>query len=465
MGLALVLTWVVSASPSAAQAEALAASASWEDLYLAFAAASPRAFAPRDRGRVGRALAQGCDALVAADAVMAFSLGEKAVAFDPQPAAIGCAAKAAIATDQRSAADELLRGGLRRHPRDATLAVALGALLVEERDGAGASAVLSKVPRSAKVFPEAQRLLRAATAMADEAARARGALAGGGPTGRVAPGPVGDEAPGDDAATPRPPGLGLPPSLGTSRSYESSVDEEGRRIRQNAFFRFRYFSARRDFGQRADYEGNVQDALEAARVVAARVMGVSRQSAVDVVLYSKAEFTLHHGPWAAAAVAGFYSQSAIRMNDSAEINERTRAVLVHEYVHSVIHELASFNDRGVPRWVHEGLAEHVEWQFEGRTRPEGRYDTFLRQLASQGRLPSLASMRDDPLIASANPGVLYAYASLAIGTFVARWGMPELISLIRDLGRGVVFEQAFSQRTGTSLEAFEESVAAAIRAR
>ncbi|MCU0697802.1 MAG: hypothetical protein MUC96_14850 [Myxococcaceae bacterium] len=468
--LGLALAGWLSAAPTAARADALAAKGEWEELYLAFAAAAPDGFSAKDQARVARALTKGCEALLPSDAVMAFSLGEKAVAFQSTPLAVVCTARAAIRTDQRSAAEEALRLGLKRHPKDGDVSLELGRLLVGERDGAGALTVLAQVPKTSKAFAEAQRLAREAEALAREDADARAVLAGGGRTPQAPPPRPSEERPAvpadeDEPAEDQPGARRPPPSLGTSRSYESGVDDEGRRIRFNAFFRFRYFSARRDFGQRADYEGQVQDALESSRLFAQRVMGVSRETPVDVILYSKAEFTLHHGPWAAAAIAGFYSQSAIRMNDSAEINERNRAVLVHEYVHAVIDELANFNDRGVPRWVHEGLAEYVEWQFEGRSRPEGRYDSYLRQLATQGRLPRLSSMRDDPLIASQDPGTLYAFAAIAIGTYIERWGMPDLLRLIRDIGRGVPFEKAFAQHTGTELSSFEESIADVIRAR
>ena len=52
-------------------------------------------------------------------------------------------------------------------------------------------------------------------------------------------------------------------------------------------------------------------------------------SPTDVILYSKSEFIMHHGAQAARSVAGFYSDNAIRMNDSAEINPHNQTVLVH----------------------------------------------------------------------------------------------------------------------------------------
>lgn len=456
------LLWLsLTAAPTAGAAEAFAKAGQWEELYLAFAAAQPGGYPAKEQRRIGLALARGCEALLPDDAVMAYSLGEKSVAFSSSPPAVVCTARAAIKTDQRSAAEEVLRGGLKKHARDPDVSVELARLMIEERDGVGAVRLLSTVPGKAKVYNEAQTLLVSARALAAEAESARAGLPG---RGRPATVEVVRGEPPDDAVAPDdepPPPSGRPPRpprLGESRSYESGVDEEGRRLRQNAYFRFRYFNAQRDFGQRAEYEGRVQAALEEARVAARDVMGVARESAVDVILYSKAEFTMHHGPWAAAAIAGFYSASAIRMNDSAEINPRNQATLVHEYVHAVVDELCRFDTRGLPKWANEGLAEYVEWQYTGRSRPEGRYHAYLKQLAAQKRLPSLAAMRDDPLIASGDPGLLYSYAALAIRSYVQRYGMPDLIRLLRDVGAGTPFERAFAQHTSSDLVRFEESL-------
>lgn len=114
--LAAALVLCVSAAPTAAQAEAFASRAQWEELYLAFAAAQPKAFKGKDGKRIAVALQRGCDALLDSDAVMAFSLGEKSVAFVSSPEAVVCTARAAIKTDQRTAADDTLRAGLKKHP-------------------------------------------------------------------------------------------------------------------------------------------------------------------------------------------------------------------------------------------------------------------------------------------------------------------------------------------------------------
>jgi hypothetical protein len=457
------LVVVLTGSPTAVSAEAFAKAAQWEELYLAVATVQPKGYGVKDQKRIATALFAGCEALLSSDAVMAFSLGERSVTFASTPSAVVCTARAAIKTDQRSAADAVLRVGLKRHGNDGAIAVELGRLMIEEKDGPGAVQILSMVQKTSRAFGEAQRLLVSAKALKEEAAAARARLSGrvrmaSEPVERSQPDAIATVTDEGDDEVPSGPRRAEPPKLGESRNYESSVDSEGRRTRHNAYFRFRYFNAHRDFGQRAEYEGRVQAALEESRLAARKVMGIARESAVDVILYSKAEFTMHHGPWAAAAIAGFYSGSAIRMNDSAEINSRTIETLVHEYVHAVVDELCQFDTRGLPKWLNEGLAEYVEWEFTGRSKPEGRFYAHLKQLAAQNRLPPLSTMREDPLVASSDPGLLYSYAAMAMRSYVQRYGMSDLVGLVRDVGRGVPFEKAFGLHTSSDLGRFEDSV-------
>ncbi len=453
----LLVALVLAAPPTASIAEQQAKAQQWDELYLGFGAVGPKGYSSKDQKRIGQALGRGCLALLDSDAVLASSLGEKSVAFFSEAPIVVCAARASLKGEERTAAEELLRAGLKRHPKDGPIAVELARLLIEEKDGKGAVAVLQKVPKRAPGYDDAQALLMTASAMAQEDAKAREALAGTGtssPPAKDASSPVAIEV---EVPRDGPPLPGArPPKFTESRSYESTTDDEGRRVRQNAYFRFRYFNAQRDFGQRADYEGRVQGALEEARITANRVLGVARETPTDVILYSKAEFTLHHGEAFAQTVAGFYSQSAIRMNDSAEINAHNQATLVHEYVHAVIDELTGFFDERLPIWVNEGLAEYTEWQYLGRTRPEGRYDSYLRQRAAGKSLPPLESKRS--LIATDDPGLAYAYSAIAVRAYVARYGMSDLISLIRDVGKGTPFEKAFTAHTSSDLQSFTDSL-------
>jgi hypothetical protein len=330
--LAALLSLTLTAAPTAAQAAAFARAKQWEELYLAFAAASPEGSAKGDRPKIAQALLAGCRALEVDDPVMAFSLGEKSVAFGPSADALFCTAMTAKRSDQRGAAEDAFKKGTSSFPKDARFPLELGRLYLEDGQPGEAIAQLAKVPPKAKESAEAKRLIA-------QIARESGTTVGGAKV-KVQEGGAISEASGGE--------LGR----ATSRSYESSVDGDGRRVRQNQYFRFYYFNQKRDFGQRAEYEGKVQGALEESRIKAQSLLGVAREKPVDVILYSREEFRLHHGPQASQAIAGFYAEDAIRMNDSAEINERNRSTLVHEYVHAVMDELGSFNQRSLPTWMH-----------------------------------------------------------------------------------------------------------------
>ena len=91
------------------------------------------------------------------------------------------------------------------------------------------------------------------------------------------------------------------------------------RTRTHGGFDIRYFNNERDFGQRADYEGRIAEALDDASGFTRRILGFARERPVEVILYTRDEFRAHMGERAARSVAGLYSMDAIRINDAAEL--------------------------------------------------------------------------------------------------------------------------------------------------
>ncbi|MGV3623220.1 MAG: tetratricopeptide repeat protein [Archangium sp.] len=438
-----LLALSLAAAPSAAQATALAKAKSWEELYLGFAAVSADGVSKGDRPKIADALLKGCLALEGEDPVMAYSLGEKSIELTPTADALMCTAMSAKRTDQRGAAEDALRKGLTAFGKDGRFGLELGRLYIEDGQPGEAAAVLARVPPKSKESTEAKRLL--AGVSRESSVPIEGATPRGTPVVEAPPMP-GRRQPTE-----------LPRS--TSNSYESITDESGHRIRQNQYFRFRYFNQARDFGQRADYEGRVQDALEESRVNVKRIFGVQREKPCDVILYSKAEFKLHHGERMAQAVAGFYSMDAIRMNDSAEISPRNRAVLVHEYVHAVMDELFNFNSDAAPVWIHEGTAEFIEWRYLGSDDPPRNELAVLRQMAHNQELPSLRRLDGGPLVGMRNPSVMYALSAMAVKALVARRGMSAYVEFLEDCGRGTPWSQGIENHFGTTVERLDEELA------
>ena len=452
----LTMLAVLAAAPApaapAAKAVQLAAAKQWEELYLAFATAQASAYPAADKPKLAKALAQGCEALVMEDPVMAFSLGEKSGEFASSADGLYCTGLSGMKADQRGAAEEAFRAGVSGYPKDFRFSLELARLFAAEGDVPGARVAVMRIPKKAPEFAAAQTLLRS-LAPHEEAGSAEGPRATASNADAEEPRQQGPKKVRDQFG-----GTGAPSSTG-SRSYESGVDEEGRRVRANQYFRFRYFNGQKDFGQRAEYEGSVQGALDTARQASERILGVARTTPTDVIMYSKAEFELHHGPQFAQSIAGFYANSAIRMNDTAEINPRNQSVLVHEYVHAVVDELSNWHPHpNVPIWLNEGLAEYTLWQYEGRDVPEGRLQTALKQQALQGRLPPLESMSQGALVNTANPWMAYAMAASAVKILVAKRGMRDVIELIRECGAGMPFAKAYSSRYGGTVEDFDAEV-------
>lgn len=454
----LLLLLALGAAPTAAEANKLATAKQWEELYLAFAAASPESASKNDRPKIAAALLKGCVALQGDDPVMANSLGEKSVAFNATAEAVFCTGLTAKRTDQRGAAEDAFRKGLSSFPKDGRFGLELGRLYLEDGQPAEAAKVLRAVPPKSKEAAEARQLLATTGGDRDDVTKT---VTTQNVTIRNGEMVVDDEGTRGGIRAP----TGATPRS-TSASYESVTDENGNRVRQNQYFRIRYFNQKRDFGARADYEGSVQHALEEARVSVRRLLGEARERPCDVILYSRDEFRLHHGAAASQAIAGFYSEDAIRMNDSAEMNAKNQAVLVHEYVHAVMDELVSFRHGALPVWMHEGTAELVEWRYQGGDGPPLGYKNRLAALAKNKSLPSLAQLRNGPLVGMSDPGLMYALSAMAVRELVNKGGgMSGLVRMMNDCGRGVPFEKALQEHYSLTLAQLDERVADTLAAK
>ena len=430
------------------KARELAQSGSWIDLYLAYSSGDPGAYKAPQRKELSALLVRGAKALEKEDGVMAFSLAERAADFDPSAEALLVLGRTARGADQRGSAEKAYRLGMKKYPKDGAFPLALGKLLWEEHDAAGASQALAKVPVKAKEAAEATVLLaevRAALAQEREAEQTARALDrrinGGGDSTRPAVAIVSEDAP------------------PTTLTYESSVGPGGMRTRANSRFVFRYFNNDRDFGQRAEYEGRVAGALDEAYMFTRRILGKAREAPCDVVMYTRDEFIAHHGAAMGRMVAGFYSDSAIRMNDAAEINGETKATLVHEYVHAAVDEFAGGNARNIPRWLNEGLATYVEWRYLGADKPPLHIARALEAAAKNHAVPSLEAMTQRALIEQTNPALAYGTAGVAVKLMLKRGGVDNLLGLIAEVGAGQPFEEVLLARYDRTLARLSEDVA------
>jgi tetratricopeptide (TPR) repeat protein len=168
---------------------------------------------------------------------------------------------------------------------------------------------------------------------------------------------------------------------------------------------------------------------------------------IPVVLYTEEQFRdITRSPsWAAAAYDGIIR---IPVRGALESPTELDRILTHEFAHALVHSLGP---RGIPTWLHEGVAaalesEDLSWATD-RVREAGALvpldslqTSFARLTGDQARLA-------------------YATSALIVRRLMDEVGGPAIASLLRDLGEGVEFETAFERHTRQSWRGLQSSLA------
>ncbi len=167
---------------------------------------------------------------------------------------------------------------------------------------------------------------------------------------------------------------------------------------------------------------------------------------IPVVLYSGEQFSdITRSPkWAGATFDGTIR---VPMRGAGEKGEDLDRVLAHEFSHALIRSLAT---RGLPTWLNEGLAsvfenEDMSWATSRMEKVE--QPPSLRELT-----PSFGRM------SGGQAQLAYAASAIAAKRLLDEAGGAAIASLLRDLGDGVEFEDAFLHRIQKSLADFEASL-------
>jgi thioredoxin-like negative regulator of GroEL len=176
------------------------------------------------------------------------------------------------------------------------------------------------------------------------------------------------------------------------------------------------------------------------------VLGAFPSRSIPVVLYSGEQFRdITRSPqWAAAAFDGTIR---VPMRGAGEKGEDLDRVLAHEFSHALIRSLAT---RGLPTWLNEGLASALE---------SDHFAWAPATLARASRVPSLTRLAGPfSKMSTAEAQVAYAASAVAARRLLEEAGGAAVANLLRDLGDGVPFEDAFVHRIQKSLTDFEASL-------
>jgi len=199
------------------------------------------------------------------------------------------------------------------------------------------------------------------------------------------------------------------------------------------------------------FEGDA-DAELAARALASieraadrigLVLSTYPSQPISVVLYTSEQFRdITRAPiWAGGAYDGTVR---VPMRGALANPQELDRVLAHEYTHALVHSLAP---RNVPAWLHEGLAAALE--------------TDLNQVngaADSEPLPAgaLAALQTSfGRFTGEQAKLAYETSARAARQLLDEAGGFAVANLLRDLGQGVDFNEAFLHRIQRPFASFE----------
>lgn len=187
--------------------------------------------------------------------------------------------------------------------------------------------------------------------------------------------------------------------------------------------------------------------LEAAYWRVATALAVYPENVITVVLYTQQQFRdITRSPqWAGGAYDG---RIRVPVRGTAADSRELERVLVHELTHAFVQSVAP---RGVPRWLHEGLAVMFE--------PDGASWSDTQLADTSMRLPLTRLGDSFARMSTAEARVAYAQSAGIVHAMFDRGGPGAIGALLGDIARGESFAAAFERHFLTPTDAFFESLA------
>lgn len=186
--------------------------------------------------------------------------------------------------------------------------------------------------------------------------------------------------------------------------------------------------------------------LEAAYWRVSTALSAYPERMVTVVLYTEEQFRdITRSPqWAAAAYDG---RIRIPARDATRDPRELERVLVHEFTHALVQSLAP---RGVPLWLHEGLAVMFE--------PDGAAWTETQMSHATERLPLRRLADSFATLSGPEARMAYAQSAAMVRALFDGGGAAAVGAVLQDIARGDTFAAAFERRLFMAYDTFIASL-------
>ncbi len=237
--------------------------------------------------------------------------------------------------------------------------------------------------------------------------------------------------------------LVLRPHDGSLRQRVERVQREARiqggyRSRDSQHFTVIYEGERRE-----DVGRELLKILERAYADVGYELGAYPPTDIQAIFYSDADFTGATGlsPRAGGLYHRLDGKIRVALRGVAPGDPVLGSVLYHEYTHALIYAIT--RGKTPPRWMDEGLAVHME---------RGRAAEFKREATRQARDGTVPPLDASP----------YIHGSVAVEYLIDRHGMTSIQQLLRQLGEGLPFSQAFQEMFRMDLATFQQNLRGAL---
>jgi hypothetical protein len=192
----------------------------------------------------------------------------------------------------------------------------------------------------------------------------------------------------------------------------------------------------------AELASRAIEILEAAYWRVSTALSIYPERTITVVLYTQEQFRdITRSPqWAAASYDGRI-RLPVRGADS-DPRELER-VIVHEFTHALVQSLAP---RGVPMWLHEGLAVMFE--------PDGGAWSERELADAPARLPLKRLAESFSALSGPEARLAYAQSAAIVRALFESGGPLAVGAVLQDIARGDTFAEAFERRMFMAYDTF-----------
>jgi tetratricopeptide (TPR) repeat protein len=191
----------------------------------------------------------------------------------------------------------------------------------------------------------------------------------------------------------------------------------------------------------ATMEGEFQDL--------ASQLGYEPSENIIVILYTQKEFVdITQAPsWAGAMNDG---KLRIPVRGVTAMNPELARVLKHELTHSFLRSLAGGR---CPAWLNEGLAQLIE------PRSSSAFASQLAVLFQQQKTIPFSALEGSFIrFSDLQAQVAYAESLSGVEYLRERYGMNEIVKMLRNIGSGTEPELALRQSTGMDYSGFQQRI-------